>query len=237
MHKLGLIGGMSWLSTRSYYDHINRYVARHVDKRASAPMLIESLDFAPLMRAATPEDWAHAAEVLTGAAQRLEAAGAGLIVIGANSMHKVYREVAAAVSVPILHIAECVGDQLEADGITRAALVGTRNVMLESFYRRRLVARGVDLLPPDMAAIDLLDRIIYDELMLGKVSRDSERALRTMFTGLGREGAQAVVLACTELELVVDVDANVLPVYDCTRLHAEAAARWIVTGEAPPPRA
>ncbi len=167
--------------------------------------------------------------MLIAAAHRLEAAGAGMIVIGANSMHKVYREVKAAVSIPILHIAECVGDKLAADGVKRAALVGTRNVMLESFYRRRLVAHGVDLLPPDMGEqTDLLERIIYDELMLGKASRESERALRSMFTGLGREGAQAVILACTELELVVDVDANVMPIYDSTRLHAEAAARWVI---------
>lgn len=228
MRTLGLIGGMSWVSTLAYYDKINRYVQRHVDAHASAPMVIESLDFREIYRLETAEDWARGAKVLIAAAQRLEAAGAGMIVIGANSMHKVYREVEAAVGIPILHIAECVGEKMAADGVSRAALVGTRNVMMESFYRRRLVAHGVDLLPPDLADSDLLEQIIYEELMLGRATRDAERKLRSMFTDLGKEGAQAVVLACTELEQVVDVDANVLPIYDCTRLHAEAAARWII---------
>ena len=119
---------------------------------------------------------------------------------------------------------------MKQDGIERAALIGTRNVMTESFYRRRLVSHGVDLLPPDMNSVDELDRIIYEELMVGKASKDAQRSLRSMFTNLQKDGAQAVILACTELELVVDVDANVLPIYDCTAIHADAAARWIIGG-------
>ena len=120
---------------------------------------------------------------------------------------------------------------MAADGIERASLIGTRNVMTESFYRRRLVSHGVDLLPPDMDNVEQLDRIIYEELMLGKASKDARRALKSMFTNMQKEGAQAVILACTELELVVDVDANILPVYDCTAIHADAAARWIIGDE------
>jgi len=228
LRKLGLIGGMSWVSTLAYYEHINRIVQREVDPRASAPMLIESLDFSQIYRLQTEEDWARAAGVLGEAAKRLEAAGAEMLVIGANSMHKVYRELEAQVSIPILHIAECVGAALAEAGVKTAALVGTRNVMLEGFYRRRLVAHGVDLLPPDMANVELLDDIIYEELMLGRATREAERTLRTMFTDLGKAGAEAVVLANTELGQVVDVDANVLPVFDCTRIHAAAAAKWII---------
>lgn len=230
MRKLGLIGGMSWVSTRSYYERINRYVQRNVDKTASAPMLIESLDFSQVYRAHTTEEWQRASDVLGASAQRLEAAGAEMLIIGANSMHKVYRDVAAQVEVPILHIAECVGAKMAEDGVSHAALIGTRNVMTESFYRRRLVAHGVDLLPPDMANVEELDRIIYDELMQGKASRNAERALRTMFTNYQKVGAQAVILANTELELIVDVDANVMPIYDCTAIHAQAAAEWIIGG-------
>ena len=134
----------------------------------------------------------------------------------------------SAAGVPVLHIADCVGDAMEAAQATNAALIGTGNVMTESFYRRRLVAHGIDLLPPDMDNVEALDRIIYDELMIGKVTRDAERALKTMITVKEQEGAEAVVLACTELELVVDVDANVLPIYDSTRIHAEKAAEWIL---------
>ena len=227
MRKLGLIGGMSWVSTRTYYEHVNRIVQR-ARPHASAPLLIESLDFSQLYALKSEEDWERAADVLIASAQRLEAAGAGTLVIGANSMHRVYDKVAASVQVPILHIAECVGERMGADKVERAALLGTSNVMTESFYRRRLVAHGVDLLPPDLDNIEALDRIIYDELVLGKVSRDAQRALKTMITVKEQEGAEAIVLACTELELIVDVDANVLPIYDSTRIHAEKAAEWIL---------
>ena len=231
MRKLGLIGGMSWVSTRTYYEHINRIVQQRTDARSSAPLLIESLDFAQLYRLHDEEDWQRAAGILADSARRLEQAGAGALMIGANSMHRVYDKVAAAVKVPILHIADCVGERMGADKVECAALLGTSNVMTESFYRRRLVAHGVDLLPPDLDNIEALDRIIYDELVLGKVSRDAQRALKTMITVKEQEGAEAIVLACTELELIVDVDANVLPIYDSTRIHAEKAAEWILGGE------
>ena len=228
MRKLGLIGGMSWFSTRTYYEHINRLVHVRVDHHASAPLLIESLDFSQLVRLSDAGDWARATEILKDSARRLEAAGASALIIGANSMHKVYDQVAASVSIPIIHIAECVGERMAADGVRKAALLGTRNVMLESFYRQKLIARDIELLPPEMAFVDTLDRIIYDELIEGKVTRQAERELKTIITNLEQDGAEAVVLGATELEMVVDVDANVLPIYDCTRIHAEAAVDWIM---------
>ena len=229
MRKLGLIGGMSWLSTRTYYDHINNLVQSRAGKQASAPLLIESLDFSGMSRLSTPAEWASAAKVLASSAKRLERAGATAIVIGANSMHKVYDEVAGAVSVPVIHIAECVAERMAKKGVRKAGLIGTRNVMLESFYRQKLIARDIELLPPEMAFVDTLDRIIYDELLLGKASRQAERELKTIITNLAQDGAEAVVLGCTELEMIVDVDANVLPIYDCTRIHAEAAVDWIMS--------
>ena len=228
MRKLGLIGGMSWLSTRSYYERINKLVQARVGMRSSAPLLIESLDFTTLSRLSTAEEWKRAAAVLADSAKRLEKAGATAIIIGANSMHKVYDQVAVAVTVPVIHIAECVAARMETDGIKKAGLIGTRNVMLESFYRQKLIARGIELLPPEMAFVEALDRIIYDELLLGKASRQAERELKTIITNMEQDGAEAVVLGCTELEMVVDVDANVLPIYDCTRIHAEAAVDWIM---------
>ncbi len=228
MRKLGLIGGMSWFSTRTYYEHINRLVNARIDNNASAPLLIESLDFSQMARLSSEEDWARAADILTASAQRLETAGATALVIGANSMHKVYDEVAASVSVPIIHIADCVGQRMADKGVRKAALIGTRNVMLESFYRQKLIARDIELLPPEMAFVDTLDRIIYGELVRGKASRQAERELKTILTNLEQDGAEAVVLGCTELEMIVDVDANVVPIYDCTRIHAEAAVEWIM---------
>lgn len=230
MRKLGLIGGMSWLSTRTYYEHINHLIQAKAGPRASAPLLIESLDFSELVRLSSADDWKRAAKILSDSAKRLEKAGATGIVIGANSMHRVYDEVAEAVSVPVIHIADCVADRMVAKGVKKAALIGTRNVMLEGFYRQKLIQRDIELLPPEMAFVEALDRIIYDELLLGKASRQAERELKTIITNLEQDGAEAVVLGCTELEMVVDVDANVLPIYDCTRIHAEAAADWILGG-------
>jgi aspartate racemase len=228
LRKLGLIGGMSWLSTRTYYEHLNRLVQARAGPRASAPLLIENLDFTDLQRLSTDEEWDRAAAVLSDSARRLEGAGAGALIIGANSMHKVYDAVAAAVSVPIIHIADCVGERVARDGRKRVALIGTRNVMVDTFYRQKLISRDIELLPPEMAIVDTLDRIIYDELLLGKATRQAERELKTILTNLEQDGAEAVVLGCTELEMIVDVDANVLPIYDCTRIHAEAAAAWIL---------
>jgi len=228
VRKLGLIGGMSWVSTCAYYEHINRIVQQRTDRRSSAPLFIESLDFSQIYALQSEADWHRAADILADSARRLEAAGAGALIIGANSMHRVYELVASAVQVPILHIAESVGERMAADGVKVAALLGTRNVMTESFYRRRLVAQGVDLLPPNMTNVETLDRIIYEELMVGRPTREAERVLKSMITNLEKEGAEAVVLASTELEQVVDVDANVLPIYDSTAIHARMAAEWIL---------
>ena len=219
---------MSWVSTRTYYDWINRLVQRRTEPLASAPLIIDSLDFRRLHGLHEAEDWARAAQVLGESARQLEGAGATAIVIGANSMHKVYDEVAAQVDIPIIHIAECVGQRMKEVGVGSAALLGTRNVMTENFYRQRLVAHGIDLLPPDMDNVEALDRIIYDELMLGKATRDAERALKTIITRKEQDGAEAIVLACTELEMVIDVDANVLPIFDSARIHCEAAVDWIM---------
>jgi len=223
-----MIGGMSWVSTGIYYDRINRIVQRRAAPMASAPLLIESLDFCQLYALREDKEWERAAEILSESAKRLEGAGAEALIINANSMHKLYDDIAAKVDIPILHIADCVGKALKEAGCKSAAILGTRNVMTESFYRKRLVAQGVELLPPNMTNVDTMDSIIYDELMVGKVTRDAERKMKTIITNKSQEGAQAIVLACTELDLIVDVDANVLPVFDSTRIHCQAAADWIL---------
>jgi aspartate racemase len=225
---MGLIGGISWVSTRTYYEEINRIVQRRLDRRSSAPLLIESLDFSQLFALSGDEDWDRAASILVDSAQRLEQAGAQALIIGANSMHRVYEQVEQQVGVPIFHIADCVGERMAATGAPRAALIGTRNVMTGNFFRRRLVSHGIDLLPPDLETVEQLDRVIYEELMVGRASRQSERLLKTIITEKEQEGAKAIILASTELGLIVDVDANVLPIYDSTRIHAEYAANWIL---------
>jgi len=228
MRKIGLIGGMSWVSTETYYRLVNKEVQKRAGSLCSGPMVIESLNFCDLAQVTTPEGWDHAAEKLTAAARSLEQAGATAILICANSMHKVYDRVQGAVSVPIIHIADCVGEKMLADGIKRAALIGTRNVMLESFYRQRLIRHGISLLAPKMDRVEEIDRIIYDELMEGRVVRESERTMKTFLTNIAKEDVEAVVLGCTELEMIIDTKANVLPIYDGTEIHAHAAVDWIM---------
>lgn len=229
MHKLGLIGGLSWTSTARYYEIINQAVHRAKGGQNSAPLLIESLNFAEVARCATQDDWDCASAQLIGAAQRLEQAGAECLLICANSMHRIYEQVQQAVGVPILHIADLVGQKMKAEGVEKAALIGTGNVMKEKFYRQRLVSHGISLLPADMDLADRIDRIVYDELAVGKVSRESERFMKSEMTDIAKEDVQAVVLACTELEMIVDVKANILPIYDCTSIHAKAGAAFILS--------
>jgi aspartate racemase len=232
MRKIGLIGGMSWYSTEFYYRRINKQVQRRANAMCSAPMILDNLNFCDLAKATTDQDWDRVAEVLIASAKRLEEGGATAILIGANSMHKVHDRVSSAVKVPVLHIADAVGQKMKADGVESAALIGTRNVMAENWYRQRLVKHGVTLLPWEADDVEELDRIIYEELMAGQVVRNSERALKTMITEIDKDGADAVVLGCTELGMIVDTKANVLPIYDSAEIHADAGVDWIF-GDAP----
>jgi aspartate racemase len=232
MRKLGLIGGMSWYSSETYYNRINRQVVRRTNGTCNAPLIIESLNFCDIRKASSEVEWDHVASVLIDSARRLETAGATAILICANSMHKVHERVAEAVGVPVLHIADAVGEKMKADRIQSAALLGTANVMAESWYRQRLVKHGVSLLPAEMDDVKELDRIIYEELMVGKISRQSERLLKSIITEIDQEGIKAVVLGCTELDMIVDTKANVLPIYDSTEIHADAGVDWIL-GDAP----
>ncbi|MGB3318620.1 MAG: amino acid racemase [Sphingopyxis granuli] len=231
MRKIGLIGGMSWASTELYYRHLNKGLQKRIGSSCSAPILMESLNYCDLSRLTTPEQWAHAQEVLIASARRLEKAGATALMIAANSMHKVAEEVAAAIAIPLIHIVDETGAKMRADGIRTAAVIGTRNVMTEPWFRQRLVRHGLTLAPYDADSADAVDRIIYDELMQGRVTEDSRRTMRTIITDIAKQDVQALVLACTELVMLVDPDANVLPIYDTTRIHVAAGIDWILGDE------
>ncbi len=232
MRKLGLIGGISWAATESYYRIINSEVQRRAGPGCSPPLVIESLNFCDLRRLTADEEWAKAATLLSESARRLEGAGATAILICANSMYKVADDVAAAVGVPLIDIVDPVGRAMKAAGVGTAALLGTRNVMAEPWYRQRLVGHGVSLHPADPATVEMVDRIIYDELMQGRVTRASERELKTLITKWDQQDVDAVALASTELSMLVDTQANVLPIHDSTRLHAMEGVDWIL-GDAP----
>jgi len=229
MRKLGLIGGISWTSTARYYDLINRAVQRELGGLHSATLLIDSLDFADVARCASVNDWDCGAGHMVGAAKRLEAGGAEAVMICANSLHKVVPQIEASVNIPIIHIIDEIGARLKANNIKTAALVGTSNVMADRDYRQHLVqAGGVSLLPPDADLAEGVDKLVYNELAAGIITRDAERFMKTELTNIAKENVQAVVLACTELDLIVDVHANVLPIYDSTIIHAQAGARFIL---------
>jgi aspartate racemase len=223
-----MIGGMSWASTALYYEQINKGVNRRVGGVASAPLVIESIDFAPFSAMQHDGEWAAAAALLAEAARRLESAGATAILLCSNTAHKLYDEVAASVGVPVLHIGDITAGKLVADGVKRAGLVGTRTTMDDSFYRDRIASHGIEVSVPEPAIAQEIDRIIFEELVRGQVSRVSQRTLKTCLTVMGQARNQAVILGCTELVMLVDPGANVLPVYDTTAIHSQAAVDWIL---------
>ena len=236
MRKLGLIGGMSWVSTAMYYEQINKGVARRVGGLASAPLLIESFDFGPIARMQAEGRWDELGTQLVESARRLEDAGAEGLILCSNTMHKLYDRIADAVGVPMLHIADVTAAKLIKDGVSRAGLIGTRFTMSEDFYRNRIEQHGIQVATPVSDMIGEIDRIIYEELGRGIVSRVSQRTLRTCLTILGQAGNQAVILGCTELVMLVDPVANVIPVYDTTALHSQAAVEWILDESAAKPQ-
>jgi aspartate racemase len=225
-----MIGGTSWLSTAMYYEQINKGVGRRAGGLASAPLVIESLNLEPVARLELAGEWDKVAEIISAAALRLEAAGAEALVLCSNTTHKVAPQLEAAVSIPLLHIADAAADKMASDGVRKAGLIGTRFTMNERFFRERIEARGIELALPEPGTAAEIDRIIFEELARGQVTRSSERRLKTCLTEMGQARQQAVILGCTELVLLVDPVATVLPVYDTTGIHAAAAVEWILGG-------
>ncbi len=231
VRKLGIIGGTGWTSTALYYEHINRGIAHRLGGLHSARLSIESIDFADLLALEQANDWDGVAELNIDAAKRLQAAGVDGLLMACNTTHKVYDAVAASVDVPVLHIADAAAERIAADGRRTVALLGTRLTMTEPHIAGRLEARGINLAPIAAGWVNEVDRIIFEELAVGRVVRDSQRKLKTLITELAKQKVQAVVLGCTELVLAVDVRANVLPVYDTTAIHSRAAVDWMLSDE------
>jgi aspartate racemase len=223
-----LIGGMSWASTALYYEAINKGVARRLGGLNSAPLLLESMNFAEVVERQSEGDWGGLADLLTDSARRLSDAGADGLILCSNTAHKMYDRIAEKADIPILHIGDITAEKLVKDGVKRAGLIGTRYTMSETFYRDRIEAHGIAVATPDPGMMKEIDRIIFDELARGHVSRISQRTLKTCLTIMGQARNQAVILGCTELVMLVDPVANVLPVYDTTALHAGAAVEWIL---------
>ena len=231
MRKLGIVGGTSWSSTALYYDHINRGVARRLGGLHSASLAIESLDLAPIAEMELSGNWKGVGKALVEAADRLKKSGAEGLLLASNTSHMVYDRVAESTGLPVIHIGDATADRLVADGRTKVALIGTRFTMIEPHVRERLERRKISLVPIDPLWMREVDRIIFEELAAGHVIRDSQRKLKTLIAELAKQKVQAVVLACTELVMAVDVRANVIPVYDTTAIHARAAVEWMLAEE------
>jgi len=225
LKTIGLIGGMSWESTIPYYRQINETIKARLGGLHSARIVLYSVDFAEVERLQHAGDWAAAGAAMADAARRVAAAGAELIVVCTNTMHKVAPAIEAAVTIPLLHIADPTAAAIRAAGHRTVGLLGTRFTMDEPFYRDRLRDRhGLDVRVPPAADRDIVHRIIYDELCLGDIRDASRNEYRRIMAGLVAAGAEAIILGCTEISLLVgDGDASV-PLFDTTAIHARAAA-------------
>ncbi|MFG6175644.1 aspartate/glutamate racemase family protein [Halomonas sp. THAF12] len=224
MKTIGVLGGMSWESTQSYYRALNEGVKRELGGFHSAKVALYSVDFAEIEALQQQDRWDVAGERLAEAARRVQAAGADLLLIATNTMHKVAPQVEAAIEIPLLHIADATAERLRQDGIRRVGLLGTRFTMEQAFYKDRLTERfGIEVLVPEAEQRERLHRVIFDELCQGCIEPASKAAFLEIIADLHARGAEAVILGCTEIALLVGQADTPVPLYDTTALHADAA--------------
>lgn len=226
MKVIGLLGGMSWESTQTYYRLLNESVREHLGGLHSARILLFSVDFAEIEALQQAGDWAQAAEILSTAARALEAAGADCVLICTNTMHKVAPEIAAGIKVPLLHIMDAVGDAVLADNLTCVGLLGTRFTMEQRFCIERLEQQGLRVLVPDATERERIHRVIFDELCLGVTSAPAKADFLAIIAGLKERGAQAVILGCTEIGLLIAPGDTTVLLYDTTGAHVNQAVRF-----------
>ncbi len=224
MKTIGLIGGMSWESTALYYRQINRAVQQQLGGLHSAKLILLSVDFHEIEVLQRAGDWTAAGDLLADAARSLQAAGADFLVLCTNTMHTVAPAIQAAVHIPLLHIADPTAQAIAQAGFTRIGLLGTRFTMEQSFYVDRLKQQGLQVLLPAQEDLDTVHRIIFEELCLGQVRDDARQHYRRIMATLVAQGAQAIILGCTEITLLVGAGDATVPLFDTTALHASAAA-------------
>ena len=230
MKTLGLLGGMSWESTQTYYRLVNEGIRDRLGGLHSAELVLYSVDFEPIERLQREARWDEAGAELAKAARGLEAAGAEGLLLCTNTMHKVAPALEAAIGIPLLHIADATGAAVAVAGHTTVGLLGTRFTMTEDFYRGRLSERfGLDVLVPEEADRDVVDRVIFDELCLGRVLEPSRERYRRIMGDLAGRGAEGIILGCTEISLLVAAGDAPVPLYDTTALHAAAAVEWALS--------
>ncbi len=227
MKTIGLIGGMSWESTATYYRIINETVKERLGGLHSAKIILYSLDFADIEKHLKKDEWDECTRILINAAAVLENAGADFIVICTNTMHKAVPIIQKQINIPILHIAEVTADRIMNNGLRKIALLGTKHTMQQDFYKQKLTDKGLIVMIPDSESIEFINHVIFDELCIGDIVSQSRAHIAKIMDDLKQQGAEAVIFGCTELGLLFqmqDEGKTLLPVFDTTIIHAESAA-------------
>ena len=225
---LGIIGGMSWESTESYYRLINEGIKARLGNLHSADLMIHSVDFAPIEILQAKGAWDEMGKVLANSGKRLQAAGAQGLLIATNTMHKVVDDVQAATNLPIIHIADVTAAAIKQQGLTKVALLGTQFTMTEDFYKQRLIDAGLQVLIPETGARAEVHRIIYEELCQGQLLDSSRQYYQQVTKNLADKGAKGVILGCTEIGLLIQQADSPIPVFDTTAIHAAAAVDFFI---------
>ncbi len=226
MKRIGMIGGVGWQSTIDYYRIINEVVAEVKGGHHSAPLLLSSVDFDPLVALAVAGNWDEIARQLIVEAKRLEAGGADLLVIGSNSLHKVARTVEDAVDISLLHIVEATAAAITKQKLKRIALLGTAFTMEDGFYQESMQSHGIEIMIPEEEERQFVHKVIFEELVHGRIVERSRDSFMHIIEGLVGRGAEGLILGCTEIPLLIQQQHVSIPLFDTTRIHAKATARW-----------
>ena len=224
MKTIGLLGGMSWESTVHYYQIINEEVQKKLGGLHSAKIILYSVEFSEIEQYQSSGQW-EKCEILGKAAKGLETAGADFILICTNTIHKVAPQIASMVQIPIIHIADATADELEKSHIRRVGLLGTKYTMTQDFYKNRLADRGIEVLIPDTADVDVINTVIFEELCIGKINEASRKRFQSIIEKLKETGAEGIILGCTELGLLIRQSDVSIPLFDTTVIHAKRAAQ------------
>jgi aspartate racemase len=230
MKTIGLIGGLTWLSTLDYYRLLNEMVNQQLGGVEAGQIIVYSVNFGEIKVLTEAGQWDEIAKQISGVAKKLEQAGADCILIGANTMHKIADEVQAAVAIPVIHIAEEVAASIKAKGLSRVALLGTKYTMQLDFYKNKLAVKGISAIIPNETEIEVINTAIYTEMGKGIFTSDTKAKFLGIIQRLISEGAEGIILGCTEIPILVKQEDCTVPVFDTTRIHSQAAVRFALNG-------
>lgn len=228
LKTIGLIGGMSWESTVTYYKIINETVKERLGGLHSAKCILYSVDFQEIEECQANGNWEKSGEILGEAANNLEKAGADFIVICTNTMHKVVNQIKEKISIPILHIAEMTAEKILEKGLKNIVLLGTKYTMEQDFYKSKLIEKGINVIIPDKNDIEIINKVIYDELCLGTINSNSKKKFLEIVDKLRSKGAEGIILGCTEIGLLIKNEDTDVPLFDTAIIHAEQAAIYSI---------